>query len=668
MVVGPWTRRVGLAAVTAVVIATAVATTSFADIGTKPQRTWSTNGRVTSILPVGGLVYIAGSFTQVIDTAGHANTVSNVAVFNPANGTFNPSWGAGANNLVNSLAVSGSTLYLGGNFSQADGVARKRLAAVNISTGALVAGWHPGADGQVDQIAVVGTNVYAAGIFLNVTDNAGTYAQPYIARFDASTGADDRSWRPAPNDRVRAVLGSSNGSRIYLGGDFTSVSNVSSANKTASIVTSSGAVDTAFKPGPNNQTGHSPVFDLATDGSHLLVAAGGGGGACASQDPATGRTLWSDHSNGNQQAVEIVGQTVYCGGHFSGTNSFDGADRKKMAAVDLATGNLQSFSPVINSALGVWSISSDSTHVFIGGDFTKVTGIAQPHFAQFTDLGAQTAPLAPGTLTAEGGDGDAFLAWSPPSSDGGSPITTYQVYRAVGAGQLTKIGTSNSTAYTDGTAANGTTYTYAVAATNAIGTGPQSNTATATPTQGSTTVPGAPTGLTATGGAGDIQLAWSPPSNNGHSPITNYQVLRGTSAGHETPLTTIGSTTSYDDLAVTVGTRYFYVVKAVNAVGTGAASAEASAQSAAGVPTAPVLSGVAGTGKITLTWTAPADNGSPITKYALVKDGIRIANPSAGSTSYVDPVAKGTPHSYQLKAVNAVGASKYSNTVTLTAK
>jgi fibronectin type 3 domain-containing protein len=418
----------------------------------------------------------------------------------------------------------------------------------------------------------------------------------------------------------------------------------------------------------NNNGGHSPVFDLVSDGTRLIEAIGGGGGACTAQNPTTGATLWSVHSNGNLQSVQIFGSDVYCGGHFSGTASFGGQTRKKLAEVDLATGAIQPFAPVVNSALGVWSLGSDATHLFVGGDFTKITGVAQPHFAMFTSLGSQTAPLAPVNLTAEGGDSAAFLAWSPPSSDGGAPITTYQVYRATGGGSLAKIGTSKTTSYTDSTAVNGTTYTYAVAATNSVGTGPQSNTATATPVHGSTTVPGAPTGLTATGGSGDVQLTWTPPANDGHSPITSYQDLRSTKTGTETALATIGATTSYDDTAVTVGTTYFYKVKAINSVGAGPVSNEASASSAAGVPAAPVLSGTAGVGSITLTWTVPNNGGSPITKYSLVKDGVRLTNPKAGTTSYVDMVPSGQTHSYQIKAINAVGASKYSNTVTVKAK
>jgi hypothetical protein len=55
-------------------------------------------------------------------------------------------------------------------------------------------------------------------------------------------------------------------------------------------------------------------------------------------------------------------------------------------------------------------------------------------------------------------------------------------------------------------------------------------------------------------------------------------VWRGTTSGTETQLTTINITgTSYKDTSATKGVRYWYYVKAVNAAGAGAASAEVSA-------------------------------------------------------------------------------------------
>ena len=94
---------------------------------------------------------------------------------------------------------------------------------------------------------------------------------------------------------------------------------------------------------------------------------------------------------------------------------------------------------------------------------------------------------------------------------------------------------------------------------------------------GEPTAPGAPTLTSATAGNASVALSWSAPAFDGGSPITGYQVRRGTTSGGESELITLGVQTSYTDTGVTNGTTYYYQVAAINAVGTGTASNERSA-------------------------------------------------------------------------------------------
>ena len=190
--------------------------------------------------------------------------------------------------------------------------------------------------------------------------------------------------------------------------------------------------------------------------------------------------------------------------------------------------------------------------------------------------GSATVPGAP-TLSASAGNAVVHLSWTAPS-DGGSPITNYKVYRATSSGAETLLTTlGNVTSYDDTTVTNGTTYYYKVSAVNGVGEGAQSNEASATPQAGAS-VPSAPQNLTATAAKGKgIQLSWSAPASNGGSPITGYNIYRGTVAGGETLLTSVGNVTSFKDASTTRGQTYYYIVKAVNAVGEGPASNEAHA-------------------------------------------------------------------------------------------
>jgi hypothetical protein len=85
--------------------------------------------------------------------------------------------------------------------------------------------------------------------------------------------------------------------------------------------------------------------------------------------------------------------------------------------------------------------------------------------------------------------------------------------------------------------------------------------------------PSAPTGLTATAGNGHVDLTWT-----GVAGAASYAVYRSpvTAGGYERVGTTSG--TAYSDTTVHNGTRYFYVVRALDAAGNeGPASNEAAA-------------------------------------------------------------------------------------------
>ncbi len=118
----------------------------------------------------------------------------------------------------------------------------------------------------------------------------------------------------------------------------------------------------------------------------------------------------------------------------------------------------------------------------------------------------------------------------------------------------------------------GRTYYYEVAAVNALG---ESRSDEQSAIALAPSAPAAPV-VTATGGNGNVHLAWPTPANHG-SPLTGFVVARSTSPGAETPIATLSaSATSFDDTLVTNGTTYYYTVTAKNALGN-TASAEVSA-------------------------------------------------------------------------------------------
>ncbi len=184
------------------------------------------------------------------------------------------------------------------------------------------------------------------------------------------------------------------------------------------------------------------------------------------------------------------------------------------------------------------------------------------------------------------------------------------------------------------------------------------------------TAPAAPSLLSAAGGASSITLSWTTPADGG-SPITGYEVWRGTASGGEALLTIVGVQNTYVDAAFVLGTTYWYQVAAVNAIDTGPLSNELSA-ALMEPPAAPTLLGAPADGAVALSWTEPADGGGAITGYNVyraVGAGPEEALASTGATEtlYVDfAVTNGTEYTYRVAAVNGAGEGALSNAVSVT--
>ena len=208
---------------------------------------------------------------------------------------------------------------------------------------------------------------------------------------------------------------------------------------------------------------------------------------------------------------------------------------------------------------------------------------------------------------------------------------------------------------------NGTSYSFTVRATNAVGSGAPSNALSATPR----TVPGAPTLNTATPGNAQVTIAWFAPASNGGSTITGYTVTA--SPGGAT-CSTVGALTC-TITGLTNGTAYSFTVRATNAAGTGAASNTLSATPRT-VPGPPqgLTAAPHRTKGINLAWAAPSTNGgSGITGYKIFRrtstgSFVQIATVSVSTLTYHDTTTtKNTQYFYVVRATNAAGDSAASN-------
>jgi MBG domain (YGX type)/Fibronectin type III domain len=178
----------------------------------------------------------------------------------------------------------------------------------------------------------------------------------------------------------------------------------------------------------------------------------------------------------------------------------------------------------------------------------------------------------------------------------------------------------------------------------------------------SVTVPMAPTDVAAAPGNASAIIKWVAPTNDGGSAIIGYTAT--SSPGSKTCATTGAKTCTIRGLAN--GTSYTVTVKARNKKGMSQASAHANVKP--GVPLAPTgVRATAGNAQVTVSWTAPANNGSIISKYMVTSTPGSKSCTKSSTTCTVTGLTNGTPYKFRVSATNSRGtgaASVFSSTVT----
>jgi PKD repeat protein len=191
-------------------------------------------------------------------------------------------------------------------------------------------------DGVAWQSTVIGNTVYVAGRFNNARPAgaaAGTQLTPRanILAFDLITGRLITGFAPVVNAQVLSVAASPDGSRLYIGGDFTSVNGVQRW-RVAALDPVSGGLITAFAP----------------------------------------------QMNASVRAIAVRSGTVWMGGAFTAVGT---ATRTRLAAVSTDNGALLPWAPAAAGGLvNALIISPDGTRVVAGGAFVTLNNSNRPGY------------------------------------------------------------------------------------------------------------------------------------------------------------------------------------------------------------------------------------------------------------------------------------------------
>ena len=414
------------------------------------------DGKVLAILPLGGRVYVGGTFTRVTmnpaDAPRGAEIVQRPGLFavdaatHQIDTTFTPSL-AGIDPVahigVQTLAPGpdGTSLLVGGDF------AGPKLVRLDATTGAPVRGFAANLDAAVKDLAVHGDRLFAAGVFDS--------PRMGLAALNVHTGAliDDvniafTNPRAGTRPRVETLALTPDGTTLAAGGNFTRVNGQErwqvalldvTPGRPAQVLDwhTDGFNDNVVSTRPDDVPAcaepfdaHIKDMDMSPDGDYFVVVTTGGytsrGPLCDTasrwETAARGQKLqptWAQYVGGDTlTGVAATGTAVYVSGHPRWFNNYfnDGSEsealpgegsveREGIAALDPASGLPLPWNPRRERGHGAEALVSSEHGLWVGSDTNRIghrdfdgsprAGEVHRKLAFFPLTGGTAAPAAP---------------------------------------------------------------------------------------------------------------------------------------------------------------------------------------------------------------------------------------------------------------------------------
>jgi len=336
------------------------------------------NGSVQAMALSGSTLYIGGTFNSSFGGNVGGEPRNRLARILP-DGSVDPDWDPDiTSGDVVGLVLSDSLLYVAGSFGASGtigGQVRHRLARI-LPDGTVDPDWNPiplptsSIGLQSLAMSPDGQTLYVGGLFSEIGDQS----RSNLAAIHVSTGQ-LTSWNPVVNSRVRTITPS--GTSVYVGGEFTSVNGEQRTR--LALISEDGSVDPTWTPRADQ-----PVFCLALFGSKIFAGGdfvainGVDRNSIAALDAITGAaTPWNQDNlfpplrTIDSLALSNDGQTLYVGGDFS---LVDGLLRNRAAAINTVTGAITDWNPDANSVITSMALSQDGQTVYVGGFFSNIGG------------------------------------------------------------------------------------------------------------------------------------------------------------------------------------------------------------------------------------------------------------------------------------------------------
>lgn len=429
---------------------------------------------------VGDVMFVGGKFLEVRAAyAGPAFPQRYLAAFDAHSGEWLDWFVPAFDGPVYELDVtSDGRLIVGGEFTRVNGsTAASGLVVLDPRTGTIDPTWRAtverrfsDTDPVIRDMTVNGPWLYVTGNFSHITGADGVARQySKAARVDLATGRPDPTWAPQLNGSSGwGIAVSTDGERVHIGGQFTSVAAQPGTSLLATVDTTTGALVSGWQHGPRDFW----IFqDLVVAGDRLYAT--GAEHAFYILDSRTGELIERVATPHDTQVAELIGDRVYIGCHCESNGRW-------LYAINAATGQtITDFVLDASAAEGGWAVHQASDGcLWIGGDFrsSRVPGETGRHwvggFIRLCQPGGPSpgtpvtappvtdtqAPSRPAGLSASYVVGpSAQLSWTASTDD--QAVRTYLVWR-----DGVVIGASQTTSYVDKTLPSNGTYVYQVSA------------------------------------------------------------------------------------------------------------------------------------------------------------------------------------------------------------
>nr|WP_301288468.1 hypothetical protein [Natronospira proteinivora] len=269
--------------------------------------------------------------------------------------------------------------YLGGLFSEVDGVERPSVAHVN-ADGSLNESFDPEIlGGEILGLSLVDGRLYVAGEF---EDQSSTVRA--LAAMDPETGELVGDFSPMLDGAVLAML--EHDGHLYIGGEFNEIEGISGFGNLAVFDLSSDEVVSDWQPQASDS-----VWTLAAQGDSVFAGGefdeidGQSVGHVAAIDTVSGNLnpSWDAGLDGPVLALEIHDDTLYVGGQFTETSQ--AIERTSLAAFDVADGGLSDWAPEALDDPGdpalIRGLSYQDGRIYVAGNMVVVDDDLAMHAA-----------------------------------------------------------------------------------------------------------------------------------------------------------------------------------------------------------------------------------------------------------------------------------------------